>query len=137
MRLHRTTVDLTVFTAEVEVVDKKRSAELLRTTMKEPPPQLKYHLIYVSTLATHLFACLFIGHVKTGKAEYDQSVVDQNDQTVMCGSIFQGLRADLNGLVNLISIVSISADLRLFPGLCTRVYSLSVSISLCYTFCRP
>ena len=49
-RLHRVTVDLTVFTAEANVeLDKKRSAELLRSTKKQPPPRLTYGLIYVST----------------------------------------------------------------------------------------
>jgi hypothetical protein len=82
-RLHKTTIDLTVFTAQVIVnLDDKLSAELLRSTMKRPPLQLKYHLIY------------------TGKDEYDQSVAEQNDQTGMCDSIFQGLRADLNGAMH-------------------------------------
>ncbi|KAF8552603.1 hypothetical protein OG21DRAFT_1443221 [Imleria badia] len=77
---HRTTVDLTVFTAEVNVeLDKKLSVELLRSTRKQAPSRLTYNLIY------------------TGKDEYDRSVADQNDQTGMCDSIFQGLRADLNG----------------------------------------
>jgi hypothetical protein len=49
-RLYRTAVDLTVFTAEVKVeLDEKRSAELLRSTKKQPPSQLKYGLIYVSS----------------------------------------------------------------------------------------
>jgi len=44
-----TSVALTVFTAEVDVsVDKKLSVELLRSTKKNPPQQLKYSLIYVS-----------------------------------------------------------------------------------------
>ena len=49
-RLHRTAVDLTVFTAEVRVeLDEKRSTELRRSTKKQPPSWLKYRLIYVST----------------------------------------------------------------------------------------
>ena len=49
-RVHRTTIDLTVFAAEVKVeLDKKLSAELLRSTKKQPPSRLKYGLIYVST----------------------------------------------------------------------------------------
>ena len=47
--LHDMNVTLTVFTAEVDVkVDKKLSAELLRSTKKNPPVHLKYDLIYVS-----------------------------------------------------------------------------------------
>ena len=38
-------------------------------------------------------------HTKTGKDEYDQSLADDKNQPVACGSIFQGLRADLNGFV--------------------------------------
>lgn len=46
--LHEMNVTLTVFTAEVDVkVDKKLSAELLRSTKKNPPARLKYDLIYV------------------------------------------------------------------------------------------
>ncbi|KAH7882874.1 hypothetical protein F5I97DRAFT_1930497 [Phlebopus sp. FC_14] len=78
--LHEMSVTLTIFTAEVEVkVDRKLAAELVRSTKKNPPTQLKYNLIY------------------TGKDEYDQSVSDEKNQPVACGSIFQGLRADLNG----------------------------------------
>lgn len=46
--LHEMSVTLTVFTAEADVkVDKKVSAELLRSTKKNPPARLKYDLIYV------------------------------------------------------------------------------------------
>jgi len=46
--LHEVNVALTVFTAEVDVkVDKKISAELLRSTKKNPPARLTYDLIYV------------------------------------------------------------------------------------------
>ncbi|KAG9310114.1 hypothetical protein JVU11DRAFT_9726 [Chiua virens] len=79
--LYEMSVILTVFTAEVDVkVDKKLSAEIVRSTKKNPPVQLKYDLIY------------------TGKDEYDQSLADDKHQPVACGSIFQGLRADLNGV---------------------------------------
>jgi len=82
-RWHKSTVDLTVFTAEVKVeLDNELSAGLLRSTKKQPPSQLTYSLIY------------------TGKDEYDRCVADQNDQTGMCGSMFQGLRADLNGAMH-------------------------------------
>ncbi|KAF8549066.1 hypothetical protein OG21DRAFT_1500623 [Imleria badia] len=81
--LHRTTVDLTVFTAEVKVeLNNKISTELLRCTKKQAPSRLTYNLIY------------------TGKDEYDRSVADQTDHTGICDSIFQGLRADLNGSIH-------------------------------------
>lgn len=50
-RMRRTTVDLTVFTAEVKVEldkDKRLLAALQRSTKKQPPTQLTYGLIYVS-----------------------------------------------------------------------------------------
>lgn len=78
--LHQASVALTVFTAEVNVkVDKKLSAELLRSTKKNPPQQLRYNLIY------------------TGKSEYDLSIAAERDQPECAGGIFQGLRADLDG----------------------------------------
>lgn len=52
--LHEMNVVLTVFTADVDVkVDKKLSAELLRSTKKKPPAWLKYDLIYVSVSIDH------------------------------------------------------------------------------------
>ncbi|KAL4076679.1 hypothetical protein V8B97DRAFT_2021990 [Scleroderma yunnanense] len=72
--LLETSVTLTVFTAEVRVnVDRKLSVELQRSTKKNPPQQLKYNLIY-----------------------YDLSVAAEKKEGTGC-SIFQGLRADLNG----------------------------------------
>ncbi|KAG6379359.1 hypothetical protein JVT61DRAFT_11822 [Boletus reticuloceps] len=83
MQLHRTKVDLTVFTVEAKVgLDRKLSAGLFRSMKKEPPSRLKYSLIY------------------TGKEEYDRSVADQNDPTGFYGSVFQGLRADLKGAMH-------------------------------------
>ncbi|KAI5995735.1 hypothetical protein EDC04DRAFT_2910213 [Pisolithus marmoratus] len=78
--LHQTSVTLTVFTADVNVkVDKKLSAELLRSMKKNPPQQLRYSLIY------------------TGKDEYDMSIAAEKDQPECAGGVFQGLRADLDG----------------------------------------
>lgn len=37
--------------------------------------------------------------LQTGKDEYDLSVEEEKSQPVPCGSVFQGLRADLNGSV--------------------------------------
>jgi len=43
-------VDLTIFAANVDVrLDKKMTAELLRSTKKNPPSQLRYELIYVGS----------------------------------------------------------------------------------------
>ena len=93
-------VTLIVFTAEVDVkVDKKLSTELLRSTKKNPPARLKYDLIYVGVLISCSSSRLIMFRTKTGKDEYDQSLADDKNQPVACGSIFQGLRADLNGFV--------------------------------------
>ncbi|EIW74063.1 hypothetical protein CONPUDRAFT_86046 [Coniophora puteana RWD-64-598 SS2] len=80
IKVHESSVTLTIFTADVSVsVDKKMEAELHRSTKKNPPRQLKYSLIY------------------TGKDEYDNSVEEEKKQPKSSGSVFQGLRADLNG----------------------------------------
>jgi hypothetical protein len=43
-------IALTIFVANVDVqVDKKMTAELLRSTKKNPPSRLRYELIYVSS----------------------------------------------------------------------------------------
>ncbi|KAI6152579.1 hypothetical protein BKA82DRAFT_4013016 [Pisolithus tinctorius] len=47
MRMHETKMDLTVFTAQVDVnIIEKLSKELNRCTKKNPPSRLKYSLIY-------------------------------------------------------------------------------------------
>ncbi|KAK0461397.1 uncharacterized protein EV420DRAFT_1669612 [Desarmillaria tabescens] len=72
-----TSVALSIFSADVDVrLDKKLSAELHRSTKKNPPSKLKYELIY------------------TGKDEYDTSKQSDAENEK---SIFQGLRADLDG----------------------------------------
>ncbi|KAG6375032.1 hypothetical protein JVT61DRAFT_3812 [Boletus reticuloceps] len=83
MRAHETKVDLTVFTAEVDVtLDENLSQELIRCTKKNPPSRVKYSLIY------------------TGKDEYDQSGIDEREHACEFPSSFQGLRADLDGAAN-------------------------------------
>ncbi|KAH9039973.1 hypothetical protein EDB84DRAFT_1476646 [Lactarius hengduanensis] len=73
-------VVLTIFAANVDVrLDKRMTAELLRSTKKNPPSRLRYELIY------------------TGKDEYDSSVRAEERTTYATGSVFQGLRADLEG----------------------------------------
>ncbi|KIJ65877.1 hypothetical protein HYDPIDRAFT_151535 [Hydnomerulius pinastri MD-312] len=80
MRMHETKVDLTMFTAEVDVtVDEKLSKELNWCTKKNPPSHLKYSLIY------------------TEKDKYDQSRINEQKHPREFPSAFQGLRADLDG----------------------------------------
>jgi hypothetical protein len=45
---------------------------------------------------SHVKSGVLIG-VKTAKDEYDASVKEDEKQSFATGSIFQGLRADLNG----------------------------------------
>ncbi|KAI9454957.1 hypothetical protein HD554DRAFT_2149343 [Boletus coccyginus] len=83
VRTHEPKVNLTVFTAEVEVtVDEKLFKELKRCTKKDPPSLLKYSLIY------------------TGKGEYDQSRIDEQKHPCEFPSVFRGLRADLDGALH-------------------------------------
>ncbi|KAG2339109.1 hypothetical protein BDR05DRAFT_1062316 [Suillus weaverae] len=78
--VYTSSVILTMFNADVDVkLDKKLQSELHRSTKKNPPNHLNYSLIY------------------TGKDEYNVSVEEEKSQPVSCGSVFQGLRADLNG----------------------------------------
>ncbi|KAG6862294.1 hypothetical protein C0995_015991 [Termitomyces sp. Mi166 len=78
--LNETSVALSIFSADVDVrLNKKIAAELYRSTKKNPPNKLKYELIY------------------TAKDEYDASKREEEQQPAAMGSIFQGLRADLEG----------------------------------------
>lgn len=80
LSIDETSVSLSIFSADVVVrLDGKLSVELHRSTKKNPPNKLKYELIY------------------TAKDEYDASKKDDEKQTFSTGSIFQGLRADLDG----------------------------------------
>lgn len=73
-------VTLAVFSADVEVrLDDHMKKELLRATKKNPPTHMKYELIY------------------TGKEEYDASKTEDDRSPAGTGSIFQGLRADVDG----------------------------------------
>lgn len=46
--IHQTSVSLSIYSADVDIrLDKKMSAELMRSTKKSPPSALKYELIYV------------------------------------------------------------------------------------------
>lgn len=78
--VYTSSVTLTMFNADVDVkLDKKLQSELHRSTKKNPPNHLNYSLIY------------------TGKDEYNVSLDEEKSQPVSSGSVFQGLRADLNG----------------------------------------
>ncbi|KAF5355265.1 hypothetical protein D9758_006047 [Tetrapyrgos nigripes] len=80
LSVNETSVLLSIFTADVNVkLDKKISAELHRSTKKNPPSKLKYELIY------------------TGKDQYDASKKEDEQLPYTTGSVFQGLRADLEG----------------------------------------
>jgi hypothetical protein len=56
LELNSSNVVLTIFAANVDVrLDKKMTAELLRSTKKNPPNRLRYELIYVSpTVVNHI-----------------------------------------------------------------------------------
>ncbi|RDB24786.1 hypothetical protein Hypma_008085 [Hypsizygus marmoreus] len=80
LKVNDTSVALSIFSAEVDVrLNKKIASELQRSTKKNPPSKIKYELIY------------------TAKDEYDASKKEDEQQPFATGSIFQGLRADLDG----------------------------------------
>ncbi|KAJ7675084.1 hypothetical protein B0H17DRAFT_1170632 [Mycena rosella] len=80
LTVNETSVSLSIFSANVDVrLDKKVAAELYRSTKKNPPTKVKYELIY------------------TAKDEYDASKKEDEQQPFATGSIFQGLRADIEG----------------------------------------
>ncbi|CAE6464621.1 unnamed protein product [Rhizoctonia solani] len=74
------TVQLSIFGAEISVrLDNRMNTELERATKKKPPSTSTYQLIY------------------TGKDEYDASKKEDDKEFKDTGSVFQGLRADLDG----------------------------------------
>ncbi|KAI0637255.1 hypothetical protein C8Q77DRAFT_1216014 [Trametes polyzona] len=74
-------VMLSIFAADIAVkLDAKMIAELNRSTKKNPPTRMKYELIF------------------TGKAEYDASKSEDEKHGASTGSVFQGLRADIDGM---------------------------------------
>ncbi|KAI0060543.1 hypothetical protein BV25DRAFT_1908367 [Artomyces pyxidatus] len=80
MEVNASSVELTIFSAHVDVrLDRKMTAELRRSTKKNPPSKLRYELIY------------------TGKDQYDVSIKAEEKVRFATGSVFQGLRADLDG----------------------------------------
>ncbi|KAJ3549086.1 hypothetical protein NM688_g5219 [Phlebia brevispora] len=80
LQVNETGVVLAVFSADVDVVlDDRMKRELLRATKKNAPHKMKYELIY------------------TGKDEYDASRKEDEQYPHATGSVFQGLRADIEG----------------------------------------
>ncbi|KAH8112414.1 hypothetical protein DFH11DRAFT_1607467 [Phellopilus nigrolimitatus] len=80
LELNKSGVVLHIFSSEVDVrLDKKMISELQRSTKKNPPNHLRLDLIY------------------TGKQEYDASKREDENFDQPTGSVFQGLRADLDG----------------------------------------
>ncbi|KAF9562769.1 hypothetical protein CPC08DRAFT_749290 [Agrocybe pediades] len=78
--INETSVALSIYSASIQVrLDKKLSSEIQRSTKKNPPTRMKFELIY------------------TGKDEYDLSLEEEARQPEATGSIFQGLRADIDG----------------------------------------
>ncbi|KAH8102310.1 hypothetical protein BXZ70DRAFT_1017278, partial [Cristinia sonorae] len=80
LEVTETSVLLTVFALDINVkLDDKMRLELQRATKKNPPSRMRLELIY------------------TGKDEYDASKREDSKQPEATGSIFQGLRADVEG----------------------------------------
>lgn len=75
-----TSISLSIYSADVDVkLDNKTLNELQRSTKKRPPTKMKCALIY------------------TGKNEYDSSTEEDKRLPFKTGSVFQGLRADIDG----------------------------------------
>jgi hypothetical protein len=121
---------LTIFAANVAVrLDKKMAGELLRATKKNPPSRLRYQLIYVSSTVVNIFSKGVLTVAQTGKDEYDSNVSAEEHAAYTTGSVFQGLRADLEGFVASLRVnVIINPSNRTGS---TRVYIVSV---YCFRF---
>lgn len=98
--INESSVRLSIFAANVDVrLDKKMTAELLRSTKKNPPSKVKFELIYVSRSprCSSRRRSDTLVRMQTGKDEYEASVQAENKIQFATGSVFQGLRADLTG----------------------------------------
>ena len=85
-------MDLTVFTAEVDItVDKKLSDELKRCTKKYPPSCIKYSLIYVSVLHSLFSRSRAHYFHKTESDKYDQSLKNQQKRPRELPAVFRNL----------------------------------------------
>ncbi|KIY52910.1 hypothetical protein FISHEDRAFT_63575 [Fistulina hepatica ATCC 64428] len=81
LTVHTTGVSLSIYSVDIDTkLSAKLKNELHRSTKKNPPAKLQYDLIY------------------TAKAEYDASRKEDEKLPFATGSIFQGLRADIEGL---------------------------------------
>jgi Protein of unknown function (DUF3684) len=116
---------LTTFAANVAVhLDEKMKGELRRAIKKNPLSRLCYELIYVSLAVVKHILKMCSYSVQTGMDEYDSSVRAEGEATYATGSVFQGLRADLEGFVALLGVnVIINPSNRAGS---TRVYIVSV-----------
>jgi hypothetical protein len=117
-------VVLTIFAANVDVkLSEKMAGELLRATKKNPPGRLRYELIYVSFAVVKHIPKRVFNLAKTGKDEYDSSVRAE-EEGAYTESVFQGLRADLEGFVASLRVdVIINSSNRTGS---TRVFIVSV-----------
>ncbi|THH29159.1 hypothetical protein EUX98_g5023 [Antrodiella citrinella] len=78
LEVTETSVLLSVFAVDINVkLDEKMRQELQRATKKNPPSKMRI--------------------TQTGKDEYDASKKEDSKQPEATGSIFQGLRADIDG----------------------------------------
>lgn len=95
--VHKTSVVLAIFSADVAVtLEDRMRKELLRATKKNPPSKMKYELIYVSHHCEIQRNCTYLV-LQTGKEEYDSSKKEEAQSPLATGSVFQGLRADIDG----------------------------------------
>lgn len=89
-----TSIILSVFSADVSVrLSTKLSSEIRRSTKKNPPSSMKYELIYVNPDLLSLTQTR-LTLPQTAKDKYDASKQEESKHS---SSIFQGLRADLDG----------------------------------------
>lgn len=90
--IHETKMDLTVFTAEVDITaNKKLSEELKRCTKKYPPSRIKYSLIYVSVSHSSYSRSRAHYFHKTKSDKYDQSLKNQQKHPRELPSVFRNL----------------------------------------------
>jgi hypothetical protein len=84
---------LTIFAANVEVqLDKKMAGELLRSTLKKPPNQLRYELIYVCELycITMCSRYWFSVFLRRGGKNMTQASRRRRKQRMLPGVCFKG-----------------------------------------------
>lgn len=99
LEVTETNVLLSVFAVDINVkLDEKMRQELQRATKKNPPGKMRLELIYVSVLRKKCVLGNSDGAtLQTGKDEYDASKKEDSRHSEDTGSIFQGLRADIEG----------------------------------------